>query len=430
MITTERLITLFHQYPLISTDSRQMVQGSIFFALRGESFNGNDFALQALQSGAAFVISDDPKYNGHDRIMVVDDVLSALQKMAVTHRQQFRIPLIAITGSNGKTTTKELVHRVLSKKFRTLATEGNFNNHIGVPLTLLRINEITEMAIVEMGANHPGEIDLLCRLAMPDFGLITNIGKAHLEGFGSFEGVVKTKTELYRYLQQHEGTIFYSTCDKILTEHAAGISSVGFGAPPARVVGLRAESEPCVTITMEFSDGEKRTMTSGLYGGYNAGNILAAVTIGDYFGVSRDDITEAVASYSPSNNRSQILRTNRNTLILDAYNANPSSMEAALKSFALTSFPSKVLILGDMLELGPATHGEHERILSLALELGFERILLVGPVFCTFGNKPGCLMFSDNNEARGYLECHPVSGAAILIKGSRGMKLEHLTGVL
>lgn len=430
MNTTELLLKLYQQHPLISTDSRQMAPGSIFFALRGAAFNGNDFALQALKSGAAIVISDDPAYRGHDRIVVVDNVLSALQDMAVAHRRRFSIPVIAITGSNGKTTTKELVQRVLSGKFRTLATEGNYNNHIGVPLTLLKLTENTEMAIVEMGANHPGEIDFLCRLAMPGYGLITNVGKAHLEGFGSFDGVVKTKTELYRYLQTTGGTVFYSTCDKTLAGHVGGISSVGFGAPPARVVGLRAESEPFVTITMEFSDGEKRTMTSGLYGGYNAANILAAVTIGDYFGVPRNEIAGAIASYSPSNNRSQIVRTKSNTLILDAYNANPSSMEAALNAFSGTSFPSKALIMGDMLELGPSSAEEHERILSLALGLGFDRILLIGPVFSNVGKEGKCLMFPDIEEAINYLKNNPLMYSTILLKGSRGMKLETLTGIL
>ncbi|MEI7500375.1 MAG: UDP-N-acetylmuramoyl-tripeptide--D-alanyl-D-alanine ligase [Bacteroidota bacterium] len=412
--------------PVVSTDSRQVQPGSLFFALKGESFNGNEFATLALKHGASYAIVDEPKYADNDRFILVKDVLSTLQEMARHHRLQFNIPVIAITGSNGKTTSRELINSVLSKKYRTLATKGNLNNHIGVPLTLLSINAETDLAIIEMGANHPGEIDFLCRIAYPNFGLITNIGKAHLEGFGSFEGVIRTKTELSNFLKDRDGIMFLNNGDELLKIHVECPNIFTYGPPPADVALLNVVSDPFVKMGIGFSDKSLIFIESNLYGSYNAGNILSAACIGQQFSISPEEIKTAIEEYHPGNNRSQILKTDHNLLILDAYNANPSSMEAALTMFAETTYIKKMVILGDMLELGNEADHEHRKILGLLDHLKFQQVFLVGNIFTRLNTNRENICFHDTDLARMWLEHHKIENSTILVKGSRGIKLEKL----
>ncbi len=427
---TKIIYPLFLEHPVISTDSRRVQPESLFFALKGASFNGNEFAARALAEGALFAFVDDPTYVVNERCILVKDVLSALQDLARHHRMQFNIPVVGITGTNGKTTTKELAYAVLSEKYQTLATKGNFNNHLGVPLTLLNLTKETEIALVEMGANHPGEIDFLCRIAQPDFGLITNIGKAHLEGFGGFEGVVSTKTELYRYLQQNGGRIFLNNQDGLLKKHITGTNVITHGTFPADIVATCITADPFVTMQLQFRDQTTLIVESKLYGRYNASNILAAASIGRQFNVPPAQIKAAIEAYQPDNNRSQITKTENNLLILDAYNANPDSMEAALTTFAETDYPEKTVILGDMLELGTESDHEHQRMLELLDHLGFTRAYLVGPVFTRMNKTRKNICFHDNELAKIWLEHHKIMDATILIKGSRGIKLEKLVEVL
>jgi UDP-N-acetylmuramoyl-tripeptide--D-alanyl-D-alanine ligase len=429
-MTVENLYSLFLQHPEISTDSRQIPEGALFFGLKGDHFDGNEFAGSALEKGASHAIIDDPLYSRNDRFILVENVLSTLQRLANHHREQFRIPVLAITGTNGKTTTKELIHAILSKKYRTLATTGNLNNHIGVPLTLLKIKPDTEIAIVEMGANHPGEIEILCNIAEPTHGIITNIGKAHLEGFGGFEGVLKTKTELYRFLKSRHGIVFVDTGNPLLVQHSSGMKVVSY--EPATTGGT---IEPCIQkttfLTMQINiDRQMITLSTKLFGQYNADNVMAAACIGHFFGVSPGEIKEAVESYQPRNNRSQVVNSKSNLLILDMYNANPSSMEPALKNFAVSTHERKVLILGDMLELGNESEKEHENILKLITKLGFTEVFLVGPVFTRLNTKREWLCFQDSELASLWLDHHRINNAVILIKGSRGIKLEKLVDLL
>ncbi|MCX6266559.1 MAG: UDP-N-acetylmuramoyl-tripeptide--D-alanyl-D-alanine ligase [Bacteroidetes bacterium] len=421
---------LFLEHPAVSTDSRKVTPGSIFFALRGESFNGNEFAIQALESGAEYAVVDEAIYAGNKSCILVEDVLSTLQALSNHHRMQFKIPLIAITGTNGKTTTKELALWVLSKKYNTLATKGNLNNHIGVPLTLLNLNHNTEMAIIEMGANHQGEIDFLCNIAQPDYGLITNIGKAHLEGFGSFEGVVRTKTELYHFIGKHDGILFVNNDDTLLKDHCLTHRQVTYGGYPANIAATNISADPFVSMDIHIPDHESFRIESKLYGLYNAGNILAAACIGWYFNVPASDIKSALEEYQPGNNRSQLVKTDHNLLILDAYNANPGSMNAAIRNFAASGYPEKTVILGDMLELGKDTDPEHIEILNSVDQLKFAHIYLVGPTFTRLNTKRENICFQDSDLAKLYLEHHKIENATLLIKGSRGIRLEKLLDVL
>ncbi len=421
---------VFKAHPWVSTDSRQVKPGSLFFALRGESFNGNEFAGLALQSGAVCAVVDEPKYALNASYILVDDVLSTLQALSQYHRMQFDIPVIAITGTNGKTTTKELICGVLSKRYRTLATQGNLNNHIGVPLTLLNLTPETEIAVIEMGASHPGEIDFLCNIALPGYGLITNIGKAHLEGFGSYEGVIGTKTELYRFIREHGGRIFFNNDDEVLRQHSEGLKTITYGTPPADVVADHLTADPFVTMDIHLHDGIILSIESRLYGRYNEGNILAAACIGQYFGVPPGKIKSAIEEYQPGNNRSQISKTDHNLLILDAYNANPSSMRAAIETFAASPYPEKIIILGDMLELGIEADTEHRAILSLIGQLSFKEVYLVGPVFTRLNSTRQNICFQDTMLARMWFEYHRIENATVLIKGSRGIRLEKLADVL
>lgn len=425
-----RLYRIFLDHPQVTTDSRAVPPGSIFFALKGEQFDGNRYARQALDDGACCAVVDDPSLAGDERLFVVEDVLATLQALAHHHRSQFAIPVLGITGTNGKTTTKELIHTVLSKKFSTLATRGNLNNHIGVPLTLLGISRETEIAVIEMGANHPGEIDQLCRIADPGLGIITNVGKAHLEGFGSFEGVIRTKTELYRFLGNKGGTVFLNGDDPILTGHASGLKCVTYGTGEGDLRYSSLTSEPYVGMDLHFAGGKSLHTATSLFGLYNAPNLAAAACIGQYFGVPPEDIAEALASYQPANNRSQVKQTERNLLILDAYNANPTSMRAALESFRSASYDKKVVILGDMRELGADADAEHLAMLELLDECNFSEVMLVGPVFTRLNTARRNLCFDDSDLARLWLEHHAVEGATVLIKGSRGIRLEKLTDTL
>jgi len=427
----KNIYSIFLRHPIITIDSRQVQPGSLFFALKGDSFNGNEFSQIALEKGARYAIVDEPEYAVDDRCILVDNVLETLQALARHHREQFSIPVVAITGTNGKTTTKELASAVLSEKYRTLATKGNLNNHIGVPLTLLGMTKDTDIALIEMGANHPGEIDFLCRIARPNFGLITNIGKAHLEGFGSFEGIVRTKTELYRFLREKGGRIFLNNQDELLKENAGNLEAITYGTTGhADLVSKTVAAGPFVHLQFQFHNGTELAIHSKLYGRYNATNMTAAAAIGQYFGVSPAQIKTAIEAYRPENNRSQVMETRQNLLILDAYNANPSSMEAALTTFAEADYPSKTVILGDMLELGTDADPEHQRILELAGDLGFTAIYLVGPVFTRLNTRRENICFHDSELARLWLEHHKIMNSTVLIKGSRGIKLEKVVDVL
>ncbi len=424
---------LYHHFlecGTVCTDSRNIIPGSIFFALKGTSFDGNRFASQAINDGAAFAVVDDPACTPDNRYILVPDCLKALQDLASFHRSRFNIPVIAITGTNGKTTTKELIHSVLRQKFKTVATTGNLNNHIGVPLTLLNITDETEIAIIEMGANHEGEIDFLCRIARPGYGIITNIGRAHLEGFGGFEGVVRTKTELYRYLKDNDGTVFLHRQDDLLSRHAEGLKVVTYGTSQVDTVVSLITADPFVRAEIRFPGNQRITVDTKLYGKYNLSNIAAAACIGHFFKVPVDRIGSALESYEPANNRSQVTITRTNRLILDAYNANPSSMEAALVSFAETNYPAKIVILGDMLELGAESDKEHRHILGLIDNLGFTKVFLVGRRFCSTNTHPDFHAFADAALAKLWFEHHRIEQATVLIKGSRGMKMEILVDVL
>jgi len=416
----------FREHPGISTDSRRITSGSLFFCLQGANFNGNHFARQALEQGAAFAVIDEAAYSTHPGCILVKDVLETLQEIARIHRRRFNIPVIAITGTNGKTTTKELIHVVLSREFRTIATQGNLNNHIGVPLTLLTLKHDTQIAIIEMGANHRGEIDQLCRIAEPNHGIITNIGKAHLEGFGGYEGVISTKTELYRFIASVHGKLFIDKDNPLLTGNAAGCSIVTYGSPRADLELISSSAKPYVEMQIRQGKKNLRTLHTRLYGGYNTKNILAAACIGRYFGVPAAAIVQAIESYEPANNRSQIIRTEANLLVMDAYNANPSSMEAAINTFAEADYENKTVILGDMLELGDETDHEHTKVMELLAGKKFREVYLVGPVFTRLNTRRENICFNDSELASLWFEHSKPTGSTILIKGSRGIKLENL----
>ncbi|MEI7492774.1 MAG: UDP-N-acetylmuramoyl-tripeptide--D-alanyl-D-alanine ligase [Bacteroidota bacterium] len=425
------LYSVFLQHPQVVTDSRNIVPSCIFFALKGEHFNGNRFAAEALEKGAALVVVDEPESRISDQCILVNDVLKTLQDLACHHRRQFNIPVIAVTGTNGKTTTKELASKVLQDKYNVVFTAGNLNNHIGVPLTLLRLNSDTEVAVIEMGANHPGEIDFLCRIALPGYGIITNIGKAHLEGFGGFQGVISTKTELYRFLAEVKGKCFVNADDSLLMQHSEGIERITYGfGQAAWLRGSIEESKDLIKVGISMSNGTIFTIHSRLFGDYNAVNILASACIGRYFRIGDTGIKMAVESYEPSNNRSQVRATGKNLLIMDAYNANPSSMEAAVRFFASAAYNKKVLILGDMLELGAESDTLHIQILRLLEELSFNEVYLVGPVFTRVNTKREFLCFDDSELARLWLSHQGLEGKTVLLKGSRGMKLETVAAIL
>ena len=419
------LYTLFREHPVISTDSRNLPDGCIFFALKGPNFDGNRFAAESLAQGAAYAITDDPATAaGNPRLILVKNVLECLQQLANYHRRKLRVPVIAITGTNGKTTTKELIATVLRRKYQVTATQGNLNNHIGVPVTLLGMDSKTELSIIEMGANHPGEIAALCQIAEPDYGIITNIGKAHLEGFGSFEGVVRTKSELYGFLRDNGGKCFINTDNELLVRQAAGLEQLSFGTTgEAELRGIPEEGSWYLTVRALFPKGWLY-LRSKLVGSYNFENILAAARIGLHSGVGPTDIQKAIELYEPGNNRSQLMQKGSNRIIMDAYNANPTSMTAALKNFAAISHPRKVLILGDMLELGSYAREEHQKIADLIKNEDLCSVFLVGSHFSTV-DAASAIKFETSTQLAGYLASQkPLTDSLILIKGSRGIQLE------
>ncbi len=411
----------------VSTDSRKIEKDAVFFALKGESFDANDFALQVAQEGlASLVVADRKTLPQHERLLIVDDTLKTLQDFAAYHRQQSRATILSITGTNGKTTTKELVSAVLAKKYRIIHTIGNLNNHIGVPLTLLRIQPDTEIAVVEMGASHPGEIDFLCKIADPDYGLITNIGKAHLEGFGSFEGVIKTKTELYRHIKAHGKAVFVNQGNPLLWEQSEGQNRITYG----RHCGADAPVAPGACNPYLSVVWKKHLIQTHLVGSYNFENVAAAIGVGQHFGVDENAIIEALEAYTPTNSRSQVIETQHNRIIMDAYNANPTSMRAALVNFATICGEQHLLILGDMRELGSASEEEHRNILNLMKELDYKEALLVGANFKAYNENPNWKTFENIGELCQYLESHPVSGKTLLVKGSHSVQLEKVLPLL
>lgn len=431
MINT--IYSAYLQSRTVTTDSRAITPGCIFFAFRGANFDGNVFAPQALEQGAALCVISDPQYRVDDRCIVVDDVLATLQALAKHHREQLTIPVIGITGTNGKTTTKELVHAVLSRRYRTSATQGNHNNHLGVPLTLLAIPQNAEIAIVEMGANHPGEIADLCAIAQPDYGLITNVGRAHLEGFGSFEGVVNTKTELYRHLASRKGTAFVNADNEILMQQAAGsaMQTITYGAnAQAMVSGHLVGSEPYMKFYMEDGDNVY-SIQSQLLGNYNFDNAMAAAAVGHFFRVDYWDIKEAIEQYAPANKRSQFKQTERNVLFLDCYNANPSSMKVALDNFEQLNMPNKVAMLGGMKELGTDSQKEHEAIARRIAERDDIQGVFVGPEFDFAPQIDARLRwFANVDEAIAYFSAQPLAHSTILLKGSNGTQMWRLEDVM
>lgn len=428
-LSSEQIYSLFKKFSVVCTDTRNIVKDSIFFALKGENFNANDFALDALEKGCSYAVIDQEIPGINDRCILVDDVLFALQNLAKLHRATLKIPFIGITGTNGKTTTKELIGSVLSQKYRVIATKGNLNNHIGVPLTILSVNDNTDIAIVEMGANHPGEIADLCEIADPDFGLITNIGKAHLEGFGSFEGVVKTKMELYSYLRNKGGKVFVNADNPLLKELSEGMQTITYGTSEKDYLTSRVvKGNPF--LEMDFWTGSQwKSVMSNLVGVYNFENAEAACCVGKFFEVEDENIVKAIEEYKPSNNRSQIINSGKNCIIMDAYNANPTSMKAALTNFFESNLPEKALILGDMRELGTATIEEHQKILDLIAANGIKFVILVGPVFLNLSGK-AYHCFETSEKAAEWLKKNPIEGKNILIKGSRGIRLEKVLELL
>jgi UDP-N-acetylmuramoyl-tripeptide--D-alanyl-D-alanine ligase len=406
----------------VSTDSRNIEPDAVFFALKGERFDGNDFAIEVAEKGiASLVVADRQNLPDHPRLLKVEDSLKALQELAHHHRQQLKnLTVIGITGTNGKTTTKELVSAVLSKKYRVTFTQGNYNNHIGVPLTLLSIKPDTEIAIVEMGANHPGEIKALTDIACPDYGIITNIGRAHLEGFGSFEGVIKTKNELYEHLRAHHKTAFVNSDNELLMSLIGDLHyySYGSGAEAACNVKLKA-SNPYLSVTTERL-GDIQTK---LVGAYNLENVSAAIAVGNFFSVDGEDIRQALEQYQPTNSRSQVIE-GKNHIIMDAYNANPTSMSASVSNFKNICGDKPLLILGDMRELGDASEQEHRAILDLLAASGFHEAFLVGDCFGRYNNNPEYSCFKKVEDLIAYLEQHPLEHRTILVKGSHGVHLE------
>lgn len=428
MISTEELYSIYLDHPVIATDTRKISEGALFFCLRGEKFDGNTFAKAALDLGARHVVVDDPAYAALPGALLVSNVLESLQQLARYHRQQLKIPFIGITGTNGKTTTKELVAAVLASKYRVCATQGNLNNHIGVPLTLLSVTPQTEIAVIEMGANHPGEIEELCQICLPDAGLITNIGKAHLEGFGDLDTIVETKTALYRSVMKNDGPLFVNSADPILTEKSNGSQRYFYGRNQADWVhGKFLQTDPFLSLRWENGQVDIHTQ---LAGSWNFDNLMAAVCVGKFYGIDPDNVKNALELYHPTNMRSQLTRTEKNTLLLDTYNANPTSMQVAITHFAGTSQSNKVLILGDMLELGDASAKEHESMLELIHALGFQEVWLVGPCFSGTATFPEYRRFTSTGEALAFCTTHPLVGKSILIKGSRGIGLEGLLACL
>ena len=424
----EDIYILLRKCTGVTTDSRKCGPGLMFFALKGERFDGNEFVRGALEQGCPYAVMDNPNlYDSADsRMILVDNVLSTLQQVAALHRRSLGTPVIGITGTNGKTTTKELTNAVMSTTYNVLCTQGNLNNSIGVPLTVLGLKAEHEYAIVEMGASHPGDIKELVEVSQPDYGLITNVGKAHLLGFGSFEGVKRTKGELYDWLREHSGTAFVNRDNEHLQQMCAGLPLIEYGKPGQEgllVEGEVLECNPFVKFRWRSRGGDWHTVQTSLIGAYNVDNALAAITIGLKFGVKEQDASGAVAGYKPQNNRSQLTKTERHSLVVDAYNANPTSMAAAIENFSMMKADGKMLILGDMRELGDVSQAEHKRIVDMLKEKGFTKVWLVGGEFEKAAQDSGYRLFPDVEAVNEALKSEPVSGCTILIKGSNSIGL-------
>ncbi len=424
--------------PIICTDSRAAKPGSFFLALKGDNFNGNRYAKKALEAGCIGAIVDEVEYALDDRYILVGNSLLFLQDLARYHRDKLNIPVVGLTGTNGKTTTKELIAAVLETRFRINYTQGNFNNHIGVPLTILATQSEHEILVIEMGANHPGEIEFLCSIAQPTHGLITNIGAAHLEGFGSLEGVIGTKTELYRSLTENRGVIFYNSEDPLLVELNRNLTSTPYIRGQLASHKSSHSDHPNANqainfflsaITDDLGDSKSHSLTTQLVGAYNLPNVLAALTIGKHFDVEPEEACRAISAYEPGMNRSQFISTEANQVIMDAYNANPVSMNLALDNFAHIGSAKKVLILGQMLELGTHSSEAHDQIAHRATEMQADTYL-VGACFAKVAQETGQRFFADVQELKSFLSDHPLSGFLILLKGSRGNRLEELVSVL
>jgi UDP-N-acetylmuramoyl-tripeptide--D-alanyl-D-alanine ligase len=430
------LYTLYQHYlshRTICTDTRNILEGCLFFALKGDHFNANAFAEKAIDGGAAYVIIDEEQYQLNDRYLLVEDVLQTLQELSKHHRSQLQIPVIGLTGSNGKTTTKELINAVLSTQYNTFATKGNLNNHIGVPLSLLSITDDIEIAVIEMGANHQKEIEFLCTLAQPTHGMITNVGMAHLDGFGGFEGVKKGKAELFAYLNGHQGFTFVSrdNPDLMQMNSAANPEKVIFygKGQDNLVTGKLESSDPLIEISWSNQSGTFHTSIN-LTGSYNFENILAAVCIGQFFEVSPENINNGLSGYNPVNNRSQVTKTEKNVIICDFYNANPSSMAAALSNLDTLSANHKVAILGDMFELGEESSFQHKYIIDLATQFNLNALIFIGKHFYALKKDMSGQFFITPKEAEDYLKSNPIIDSLVLLKGSRGMALEQLLPLL
>jgi UDP-N-acetylmuramoyl-tripeptide--D-alanyl-D-alanine ligase len=425
MLSTEQLYHIFKQFPQVTTDTRKINKDDIFFALQGPSFNGNAFAKTAIEKDASYAIVDDEKYAELPNILCVPHVLTALQQLALHHRQQFNIPVLAITGSNGKTTTKELIHAVLSKKYKTYTTQGNLNNHIGVPLTLLSIASDAEMAVIEMGANHQREIAAYCSYTEPTHGLITNCGKAHLEGFGGVEGVRKGKGELFDFLRATNGVAFACADFDYFQNMTRGLQKLHwYGTQNGEVCGSVLQSEPFLSVHISKGLPQPTTLGTQLVGGYNAYNVLAAVMVGTFFGIEDKAIAAAIAEYTPTNSRSQLMVMEGNHIIMDAYNANPTSMAAAIENFARLKAPNKMLFLGGMMELGDESLNEHQQIVHLIEQFEWKDVILVGGDFSRV--RHGFRYFTSSDEAAAWWQAQKSTGNYLLVKGSRSMKMERI----
>ncbi|GAB3923217.1 UDP-N-acetylmuramoyl-tripeptide--D-alanyl-D-alanine ligase [Mucilaginibacter myungsuensis] len=435
MTTTEQIYQHYQQNPVISTDTRKITPGCIFFALKGDKFDANTFAPQAVEQGAAFAIIDNAQYRVSEQFILVDDVLETLQDVARLHRKHLDIPVIGLTGTNGKTTTKELINAVLSQRFNTLATQGNLNNHIGVPLTILGINNTHEMAVIEMGANHQREIELLCSIAQPSHGLITNVGRAHLEGFGGVEGVKIGKGEMYDHLQNHNGVAFINSNDATLMEMQAKRdikNIIYFGdREDALISGKLIANAPFLSLSWT-NNAEKQSheVSSQLTGEYNLDNILIAISIGTYFNLTPDEVNAGIANYQPKNNRSQLMTTATNTLVCDYYNANPSSMAVAIDNISKLAADKKVLILGDMFELGDDSAAEHAGVIQKAMDANVTQRIFIGEAFYQQSELINADFYRTAQDAIDALKAKPIRNATVLIKGSRGMALERLVELM
>lgn len=418
----QELYKVYTQHPSIQTDTRKLQQGDIFFALKGPSFNGNLFAKQALDAGAAYAVIDEEIDLNDERLIKTGDVLSALQQLAKYHRQQFDVPFIAITGSNGKTTTKELVHEVLSSTYKVYTTKGNLNNHIGIPLTILSVKKDAAIAVIEMGANHQKEIESYCAYTLPTHGIITNCGKAHLEGFGGIEGVRKGKGELYDYLRANNGTVFLMKDYDYLLEMSKGISNIiTYGTKDADITGVAESSSEFLTVNIT-NGANIKTIKTNLVGEYNLPNILVAVCAGKYFNVPDEKIKTALENYIPSNSRSQMVQRGTNKIILDAYNANPTSMKAAIDNLAKMSGDDKILMLGGMMEMGAESLAEHSFVVDVINSYNWKDVVLVGGDFNKV--KHSYLYFNNSSEAKEWLKRQHFENSLILVKGSRSMQME------